>query len=124
MLKNKKAEEALWGPDILNPFVPPRPYKLTCPLEDKVKSAPEDVVSNFFTLLWYNSTAPFWINFAISSESPALLTLNSVALTWTLSSLSIWIIPVVLLINEFVPLWKIVRSEAFPNWALTLSLDL
>ena len=29
-----------------------------------VTVAPDDVVSNFFTLLWYNSTAPFGIKFA------------------------------------------------------------
>ena len=84
-------------------------------------TAPPAVVSNLLTLLWYKTTAPFSINFAIVSVSPAFFTLNSVALIWTLSSLSIWRIPVVLLINEFVALWKICKSLPVPSLNLPLS---
>ena len=76
--------------------------------------APVLVVSNFFELSWYNSTAPFFINFAdVSLVLPATLLFTFISTLPAELPAFICKSPVSLCIILFVPLWKISISVLF-----------
>jgi len=82
-LKNKQADEADCGPDILNPLSLPKPNILTCPPEATVKSAPFAVVSNFLLLLKNSSTELFELATILFSPATGCKTILLVPLPYS-----------------------------------------